>query len=291
MGTSDDLKSTKNYYDYGDAVGAYIDHVSGSVFLIRSTSANIELKNVQMESYSGVLVQTVLNSDSMGNFLAAGDGEQVNPIAVTMTNMEASGDILHEDYQRRMTVELNDATLSGNIISGTMDSWNDQWNAYGAVNWVVDDSYETQYGVELTVGKGGVWNVTGESTLTSLTVDEGGTINGEITLDGAPLTPEPGVVYEGAIMVSGDYVPEEETEEETSEASAREPLSQVEEEAQTQEPATPQETETVPNPSVGPIEETSGPNTALIVAMVVLLVAAVGVVIATVVRKKKRPKS
>ena len=50
MGTTQELVSTKDYYDYGDAVGAYIDYVSGSVFLIRSTSANIELKNVTMES-------------------------------------------------------------------------------------------------------------------------------------------------------------------------------------------------------------------------------------------------
>ena len=225
LGTSTEYASTKDYSDYSDAVGAYIDYVSGDVILVRSTSANIDLTNVSMESYNGVLVHTVLNADSMGNFLAAGDGDQVNPIAVSMTDMEVTGDILHEDYQRNMTVTLSGSTLSGNIISGSMDSWNSRWADYGEVNWVVDDSFDAVYGVALTLENGAVWNVTGESSLTSLTVSEDSVINGEITLDGAPLTPEAGVSYSGEILVSGSYVPEEEA------APEAEPAEDSEEEA------------------------------------------------------------
>lgn len=90
--TTEDLVSTKDYNDYGEAVGAYIDHVSGSDFLIRSTSANITLDNVSMHSYNDTLIHTVLNADSMGNFLAPGDGDQVKPIAVSMSNMDVAGD-------------------------------------------------------------------------------------------------------------------------------------------------------------------------------------------------------
>lgn len=216
MGTTQELVSTKDYYDYGDAVGAYIDYVSGSVFLIRSTSANIELKNVTMESYNNTLIQTVLNADSMGNFLAPGDGDQVNPIAVTMTDMDVAGDIRHEDYQRRMTVDLEDATLTGNIVSGTMEDWNSTWAEYGEVNWVVDESFDATYGVALTLGENATWNVTGQSSLTSLTVAESAALNGvdEITLDGEPLTPAPGETYTGDIQVSGSYAPEPEPVEE-----------------------------------------------------------------------------
>lgn len=282
IATSEDLVSTKDYYDYGDAVGAYVDYVMGDLFLIRSTSANIDLKNVRMDSYNNVLVHTVLNSDSMGNFLAAGDGDQVNPVAITMTDMDVTGDILHEDYQRRMTVSLTDATLSGNIVSGTVDSWNEKWAEYGEVNWVVDESYDAVYGVALTVGAGGVWNVTGQSSLTSLTVEEGGVVNGEITLDGEPLTVEPGQVYTGNILVTGDYVPEVEpvAEEEASaaEASAEEPV--VPEEVPVEVPAVSQEPETAPAETEGgmPVGAIVGIGAAVVV---------IAVIVAVVLKKKK----
>lgn len=282
IATSEDLVSTKDYYDYGDAVGAYVDYVMGDLFLIRSTSANIDLKNVRMDSYNNVLVHTVLNSDSMGNFLAAGDGDQVNPVAITMTDMDVTGDILHEDYQRRMTISLTDATLSGNIVSGTVDSWNEKWAEYGEVNWVVDESYDAVYGVALTVGAGGVWNVTGQSSLTSLTVEEGGVVNGEITLDGEPLTVEPGQVYTGNILVTGDYVPEVEpvAEEEASaaEASAEEPV--VPEEVPVEVPAVSQEPETAPAETEGgmPVGAIVGIGAAVVV---------IAVIVAVVLKKKK----
>ena len=208
--TTKELQSTKDYYDYGAAVGAYIDYVSGSVFLIRSTSADIELQNVEMESYNNTLIHTVLNADAMGNFLAPGDGDQVKPVSVSMTDMDVAGDIRHEDYQRRMEVTLDHTTLSGNIISGTMESWNQTWEEFGEVNWVVDDSFDAVYGVSLTLKDGAVWNVTGDSSLTSLTLEEGAVLNGTVTLDGEELTPEPGVSYAGAIQVTGDYEPEPE---------------------------------------------------------------------------------
>lgn len=284
IGTDSDLKSTKDYYDYSDAVGSYVDNVSGDVFLIRSTSADITLKNVQMESYNNVLVHTVLNSDSMGNFLASGDGDQVNPVAVTMTDMEVSGDIRHEDYQRRMTVDLENTTLNGCIISGTVDSWNSQWTSYGEVNWVVDDSYDAVYGVELTLGAGAKWNVTGESSLTSLTVAEEDAINGEITLNGEALVPVAGETYTGEILVSGNYVPaEEESLEETGEsaAEATEEVLSAESAEATEIPEA--EPETQPEAQT---QQDSG-NTVAIVVVIAVVVVALFAVVVVVKRKKK----
>lgn len=288
IGTSSDLFSTKNYYDYGDAVGAYVDYISGSVFLIRSTSANIDLKDVEMEGYNNVLFHTVLNSDSMGNFLSAGDGAQVNPVSITMTDMDVSGDILHEDYQRNMTVTLENTTLSGNIVSGTVDSWNEKWTQYGEVNWVVDESYDAVYGVALTLGEGAIWNVTGSSSLTSLTVGEGAVINdGEITLDGEPLNPEAGQTYTGEILVSGSYAPQEEApqEEPVAEASLEEEGVCVEvpaiEVAPQEEPAV-----EAPAPEAPAPEADSG-STGLIVG-IVIAVLVVAVILVVIVKKKKK---
>ncbi len=281
LATDNDLRSTKDYNDYGEAVGAYIDHVNGDVFLIRSTSADIQLKNVEMDSYNGVLVHTVLNADSMGNFLAAGDGEQVNPVAVTMEDMDVSGDILHEDYQRQMTVDLEHTTLTGNLVSGTMESWNAQWTDYGEVNWVVDDSFDADYGIALTVGDGSVWNVTGDSSLRSLTVAEGGSIQGDITLDGEPLTPEPGETYTGDIQVTGS-MPEEEPESLVESA--------VETIAAPEAPAeeAPAAVEAAPEATPETVTETTTQSSGSTVVAVVLVVVALAIIAAAVVVRKKK---
>jgi hypothetical protein len=280
--TSDDLRSTKDYRDYGDAVGAYVDYISGAVILVRSTSASIDLDRVQMESYNGTLIQSVLSADSMGNFLAEGDGDRVEPISVTMTDMDVVGDICHEDYQRRMTVTLEHTTLSGNIVSGTMEDWNSRWESYGDVNWVVDDSFDTVYGVNLTLGTGSVWNVTGESSLRSLTVEEGAVINGDITLDGRSLSPEPGETYTGEILVSGNYDPNPQ-EPEPSDLEEQSP-----EPEETQTPAVVPEREQPQEEAVQEVPEqvTAEGSSAAAPVIAVILVLALAAVIVVAVRKK-----
>lgn len=288
IGTTEELVSTKDYNDYGEAVGAYIDYVSGSDFLIRSTSANITLDNVSMHSYNNTLIHTVLNADSMGNFLAPGDGEQVDPVMVSMNNMDVSGDIRHEDYQRRMTVNLENTTLTGNIVSGTMEDWNNTWAQYGDVNWVVDESFDATYGVALTLHPNAVWNVTGQSSLSRLLVEDGAVLNGvdEITLDGEAITPEPGKEYVGTILVSGSYVPEEPAEAD----SAQEAASEAEPTGAVQTPAP--ETE-APAPSEAPAEEApaeTGVNPVVVAVLVVLIVAVIAVAAVVVVKKRRGTK-
>lgn len=207
--TTKNLVSTKDYSDYGEATGAYVDYISGADILVKSTSANITLDNATLDSYSDVLVQTVINSDGMGNFLDEADGATVDPVTVNMENMEATGDIEHMDYQRRMTLNLTDATLNGAVVSGTFEDWSNLWSDYTAengyegtdVNWLPDSSWDTVYGVSMNLGEGAVWNVTGESTLSSLTVAEDAQINGLVTVDGEAVSVEPGTTYTGTIVV------------------------------------------------------------------------------------------
>lgn len=291
LGTTTDYVSTKDYYDYGDAVGAYIDYVSGSTFLIRSTSANITLKGAKMESYNNTLFHTVLNADSMGNFLAPGDADQVKPVAISLEDMDIAGDIRHEDYHRNMTVELKNTTLSGNIVSGTMESWNETWAGYGEVNWVVDETFDDINGVALTLGEGATWNVTGESSLVSLSVAEGAVINGEVTLDGEAIVPEAGETYEGAITVTGSYVPEEPAEEAAPvEESAPAEAPVVEEAPAEEAPEAPAEE---PEAEEAPAEETVEKAAAeeeepTVTVVIVVLVVAVVIVAVIVIKKKKK---
>ena len=289
IGTTQELVSTKNYYDYGDAVGAYIDYVNGSVFLIRSTSANIDLTAVEMESFNNTLVHTVLNADSMGNFLAEGDGDTVEPVYVKMTDMNVTGDLLHEDYHRRMVVELVDTILCGNIVGGSMESWNEKWAEYGEVNWVVDETFETVNGVAVNLLEGAVWNVTGQSNLKCLTLAEGAVLNGEVTVDGEAVIPEAGVTYSGDIRVTGNYVPEE-PEEPADKATAENEIPvEVSSEVPVEEPA-PVEmpAEVSPEPEAAEEEESTFEPANPVVVYAVIIVAIAVVAVAAVILKRKK---
>lgn len=207
LATSKKLKTVRDYSTHiSKAVGAYIDYTMGAALLIKSTSANINFDNAKFDSFSGVNIMTVLNSDSMGNYLKEGDADdsrQVKPIAVSMKDMDIKGDIKHMDYQRIMTLSLENTTMKGAVVSGTMEEWNKLWTAYKKedCNWVVDDSWNAFYGVKMTVKKGATWDVTAKSTLSSLTLEKGGAIKGKVQVDGKDVTPSAGKTYTGRIVV------------------------------------------------------------------------------------------
>jgi len=205
LATSRNLKSTRDYAKHiNKATAAYIDYTMGAALLIKSTSATITFDNAKFDSFSGVAVMTVLNSDSMGNFLKAEtDGAEVKPIAISMKNMNVNGDIKHMDYQRIMTLSLDAATLKGAVVSGTVEEWNKLWAAYKKEDckWVQNDSWKTYYGVRMTVKKGAAWEVTGPSTLSGLTLENGGTLKGKVQVDGKDVTPVAGKTYTGKIVV------------------------------------------------------------------------------------------
>lgn len=116
LATSRKLKSTQDYAAYGEAVGAYVDYVSGVDILVKSTSADITLDNVTFETFNGVVLMTALNSDDSGNYLhEETDGAEIEPIAVSMKNMKVKGDIKHMDYQRIMTLSIENTTLKGAV--------------------------------------------------------------------------------------------------------------------------------------------------------------------------------
>lgn len=207
LATNRNLKSTRDYAKHiSKAVDAYINYTMGAALLVKSTSANINFDKAKFDSFSGVNVMTVLNSDSMGNYLKEGDADdsnQVKPIAISMKNMDIKGDVKHMDYQRIMTLSLENTTMKGAVVSGTMEDWNNLWTEFDKkdCNWVVDTSWNTYYGVRLTVKKGATWDVTAKSTLSSLTLENGGTIKGKVQVDGKDVTPAAGKTYTGKIVV------------------------------------------------------------------------------------------
>jgi hypothetical protein len=203
LATSKSLVSTYDYSNYSDAIAAYVNYVSGDDILVKSTSANISLNNTTMNSYNGILVHTVLNSDSMGNFIAAGDNASVNPVSVSMTDMNVEGDMVHDDYQRDMKVDLTQTTLTGAIVKGTYNSWNKRWSAYGldAASWTPNSSWSGTNNLSVTVDKDSIWNVTKKSTVSKLTIEKGAVINAVLTVDGVKKDIAAGT-YEGNVMLT-----------------------------------------------------------------------------------------
>lgn len=188
----------------------YSRNLYGSLALIRSMNAGFTFDNVEAKPSNGVLLQSVVTYDPpmASGYLTPGQGDEVPGITATFLNGSYEGDILHEDYQRRMQVTVGEnASLTGEVVSGTWADWNSKWSKnslthalwedgytpdlFNNPDWVADvqanliraedTAYEgtENYGVDLTIAAGGTWTVTGPSTLSSLTIEEGGQLLGE----------------------------------------------------------------------------------------------------------------
>ena len=113
-----------------------------------------------------------------------------------------TGDIAHEDYQRDFYLTLNGTELTGALNEYDCAHWNAVSAAEGFTDYCLDASYETHHGLELTLENGSTWNVTAESTLSSLTAGEGCTVNGKLIVDGSEVELVPGETYTGSIVVT-----------------------------------------------------------------------------------------
>lgn len=184
----------------------YNRNLYGSLALIRSMNADFTFDNTTTRTTNGVLIHSVITYDppSASGYLIPEQSLTVPGIAATFQNGSYEGDILHQDYQRAMTVTVGaDSVLTGKAISGTYAGWNDLWseeNLTAALEadgysadvfendaWVEDvhtnliRSEDTVYGdtenagISMTVA--GTWYVTGDSSLKSLTIEDGGCVN------------------------------------------------------------------------------------------------------------------
>ena len=179
----------------------------GSIALVRSMNADFTFDASDVRSSNGVLLQSVVTYDppSASGYLAIGEGEDVPGISGTYENGTYEGDILHQDYQRKMTVTVGEnATLKGAVVSGTYQGWIDLWSEENLVAMLEDDGYSEDvfnndswvedvqanlivaddtdyadtenYGVDMTVVSGSEWVVTGRSALGSLTIEDGASV-------------------------------------------------------------------------------------------------------------------
>ena len=182
----------------------YNRNLYGSLILVRSMNGDFTFDNTDARTSNGVLVQSVLTFDppSASGYLSVGKGEEVPGVSVTFLNGEYTGDLLHQDYQRRMNITVGEnAVLNGAVVSGTWQGWMDLWSEENLREVLTADGYEeipfisetwaadvqenliladdaayaetANLGASVVVTAGGTWVVTGTSTLSSLTMEEG----------------------------------------------------------------------------------------------------------------------
>ena len=197
------------YDDYGPALGEYVDFVSGADFLVKSHIADIHLTRCTAESYSGVLLMTAVNSDSMGVYALKSHDMTGKGTVLTLTDCDIAGDIRAYDYQRSCAAVLESTVWTGAFITWDKAEWDAAWSADCAEDpkcyWLLDEEIYntgTESVTSLTVGTGSVWNVTGESDMDSLTVEPGGVIHGIVTVDGVGADTSAGGSWEGGIVVT-----------------------------------------------------------------------------------------
>ena len=175
---------------YDDQQLAYIEHTKGSVILIKSTNVEMQLDSCELtpdENGTGYLIQTVYNNDTL-YMIPVPDGETYPGIHIIMRNMETTGDISHEDYQRDMYLELENTQYTGSMAQHGFEEWKEAAENEGFEDYCQDESYETAHGLHVSLTDNAVWNVTGESILTDLKYEEGCSVNGLIYLNGVLMT-------------------------------------------------------------------------------------------------------
>ena len=175
-----------------DGIAAYNQRYAGACLVTKSANAYILLSGTAMDSWNGVLIHTMINSDSNVNSIA--DGDETVGSTVIFQDMDVTGDIVHDDYQRELYLTLDNTTLTGAVFCNTCEDWNALCEASFDGNYILDpDGYDTWWGVTLDLTNGAVWNVTETSVVTDLIINDGCVVNGVIsenpdgTLTVAPL--------------------------------------------------------------------------------------------------------
>jgi hypothetical protein len=133
--------------------------------------------------------------------------EQADDVVATFTDIRLRGDF----YNGRRSDQNLVLTLTGTHLDGVVSA---SATAHAINSIGASEYYELgrvtntaqaaiNNGVIVTIGSGSIWNVTGTSYLTSLTVDAGGAVRaGSMTVDGTATEIVAGATYTGAIVLT-----------------------------------------------------------------------------------------
>ncbi|MCD8087873.1 MAG: hypothetical protein LUE22_04690 [Oscillospiraceae bacterium] len=236
--------------------GLISEYQSGALVFIASHNGKVVIDNCELASRTGILVHSMFTYDSMASGIYPVDGTEYVGDEVVLANLTAEGDILHEDYMRKMILSLENADLTGAVVGTTLAAWNAYWTEAAEAlpedeleeatdeltameatlkNAIYNDTYETVWGVRMSMDADSVWTVTGDSNLYSFTLEEGAVVqapegkslviyvdcgmsNDELTYDITTGTQidafEAGVEYTGVVILVEDGADEAAAESE-----------------------------------------------------------------------------
>ncbi len=173
------------------------EHVNGAIIDIACHNGKVVFDNCELKSRTGVLVHSAYAYDPMASGIYPVDGAEYVGDEIVFKNMSAEGDILHEDYFRKMVLSLENAELTGAVVGGTVTSWNNYWNEVVAsmpeeelteatedmtaveatlARCIYNESYDTVWGVRMAMDADSVWTVAGDSNLYSFTMEDGAVV-------------------------------------------------------------------------------------------------------------------
>ena len=165
-----------------------------------SHNGKVVFDNCELRSPKNLLVHSHFNLDTMASGIYPIDGAEYTGDEVVFRNMSATGDVLHEDYMRKMILSLENAELTGKVVGTTLEGWNSYWrerveqlpedelsaasDEMSAVETTLskvihDDTYETFWGVRMSIDASSVWTVTGDSNLYSFTMADGAVVQAQ----------------------------------------------------------------------------------------------------------------
>jgi len=138
--------------------------------LIRSHNIDLSFDGVKLTTESGVLIQTMKNPDPNATPV---EGMKVYGVHASFKNMEANGDIIHEDRERIMVIDLKSAALKGAVKNAylTMDAAS-KWTATADSNITIVGSFD---GGQINALKGVTITAVGGENKT-YTLASGGTL-------------------------------------------------------------------------------------------------------------------
>ena len=88
-------------------------HTGKECIRVKSQNAYLDLRSAALQSDSGVLLHSIVNPDAFATKVK--EGEKVYGIKAVLSDMDLSGDLVHEDTDRTMTVCLKHTSLTGGV--------------------------------------------------------------------------------------------------------------------------------------------------------------------------------
>ena len=111
------VQSDPSEVAYLTFTGGSIHNLAGAVFTVHSANAEIAVSDTELVSDTGVLIDVSENL-WMDHPVPGAEDSSVTGVNITLTGVEASGDVLFSDPDHDMTLTLDGSVIDGDIVLG-----------------------------------------------------------------------------------------------------------------------------------------------------------------------------